>query len=119
VLPSTGEVKAFPHPKEPIMSTPTTDDQDRRIEQMEKALRRWKRGTLAGVLLLLLCGSGLFIRERTHSQRAEMLAVVERRRADEERARAEAASAEADAQARARALREAQGQAEQGKATNK
>jgi hypothetical protein len=42
------------------MSTPQADELLRRIEQLEKSLRRWKRGTLAGVLVLLLGGAGVF-----------------------------------------------------------
>jgi hypothetical protein len=79
------------------MSTPTADDQARRIEYLEMSLRRWKRGTLAFVLLLLLAGGGLFVRERVRSGQAQMaaremqmVAYDERQRADEERARVEA-----------------------------
>jgi hypothetical protein len=73
------------------VSTPQSDKLGRRIEHLEKALRRWKRGTLAVilVLVLLLGGAGLVAAYSARLQ--EQAAVAERERAEWNSRRAEEA----------------------------
>jgi hypothetical protein len=71
------------------MSTPQTDDPRRRIEQLEKSLRRWKRGTLAVVLVLLLGGAGVFAVYSVRLHQAAAAEKAAREEAEEQRRRAE------------------------------
>jgi hypothetical protein len=87
----TSEIPTPLHrPKEPIMSTPQTDELLRRIEQLEKALRRWKRGTLAVVLVLLLGGAGVLAWSSVKPRQEAAASLAAREEAAAERDRAEA-----------------------------
>jgi hypothetical protein len=79
-------------PKEAIMSTPQTDELLRRIEQLEKSVRFWKRSTLAVVLVLLLGGVGLFTTYSVSVARQRATALAERDRAEKNQIRADEAA---------------------------
>ena len=71
------------------MSTPQTDELRRRIEQLEKSLRRWKQGTLAVVLVLLLGGAGVFAVYSVKLRQEAAATLAAREEAEEQRRRAE------------------------------